>query len=56
MLQGRHGRPQSAERAVGYVFFLAAKARATADRMSATENGLVMTSCTMALSPEARSR
>ena len=36
--------------------FLAASASATAVRMSATENGLVMTSWTMALRPEARSR
>ena len=36
--------------------FPRASAPATAARISATENGLVMTSCTMALRPEARSR
>src|SRR6202042_618839 len=36
--------------------FRAASAPATAARISATENGLVMTSWAMALRPEARSR
>ena len=40
---------------VNYAFF-AASASATAVRISATENGFVTTSCTMALRPCARSR
>jgi len=39
-----------------YCAFFAASASATALRISATENGLLMTSCAMALRLEARSR
>ncbi len=50
------GRAARTDAGSNYVTFLAASASATAVRMSATENGLLMTSWAMALRLEARSR